>query len=168
MKTFTDGPVHIFTFKDPTRLLSPIAHDLRLRCPKFEVTLDDGRVRAWFSPESIEVDGPVRNGRVDGSTFGRLERGKIISSMRKDVLRIKNHPEIRFVGTRAGDRVQGGLTLVGRTVDIEFDVKSAEGRITGRVELQPSAWGIKPYRALLGALVIADRVVIEFDLPVPA
>ncbi len=164
MRTFTDGHVYIFTFKDPTRLLSPIAHDLRLRCRRFEITLDEGRVRGWFDPESIEVDGPVREGRVDVGAFGKLERSKILSGMRKDVLRTRRHREVRFVGTHADGRVKGGLTLVGRTADIDFAVRAEGARMAGRVELKPSHWGIKPYKALLGTLVLEDRVVIEFDL----
>lgn len=164
MRTFTDGHVYIFTFKDPTRLLSPIAHDLRLSCPRFEVTLEDGRIRGWFEPDAIEVDGPVRDGRVDPGGFGKLERSKILSAMRKDVLRTRSHREVRFVGTLGDGRAKGGLTLVGRTVDIEFDVKLDGDRVSGRVEISPSRWGIKPYKALLGALVLEDRVAIEFDL----
>lgn len=164
MRTLTDGTVHIFTYKDPSKLLSPIAHDLRLRCPRFEVTLDGHRIRAWFAPDSIEVDGPVRDGRVDAGAFGRLERGKIISAMRKDVLRTRQHPEIRFEGTLHADRVEGRLTLAGRTLDLGFDLEMREGRFVGRLELKPSRWGIKPYKALLGALVVEDRVEIHFDL----
>lgn len=176
MRTLTSGTVHVFTFKDPSRLLSPIAHDLRLSCPQFEVTLDDdGRVRGWFRPDAIAVDGPVKGGRVDAGAFGALESGKIRSAVQKDVLRTKQHPEIVFAGTlepgdagpEAGGVVKGGLTMVGRTVDVAVPVRFAEGRARGRVELTPSRWGIKPYKALLGALVVADRVVVEFDLALP-
>lgn len=164
MRTYSDGHVYIFTFKDPSRLLSPIAHDLRLSCNRFEASLDGDRVRAWFSPDEIEVDGPVRDGRVDRGGFGKLERSKILSAMRKDVLQTRKHREVRFVGALRDERVEGKLTLCGRTVDLAFDVTVDEARVSGRVELQPSRWGIKPYKALLGALVLEDRVVIEFDL----
>lgn len=167
MHTLTDGFVHIFTFKDRSRLLSPIAHDLRLDCARFEVTLDDGRVRGRFPVDGIEVAGPVHDGVVDQKGFGKLEKGKVLSGMRKDVLRSKRHPEVIFAGHIDGDRVRGGLTLVGRTVDIELPVEIADGRVRGRVELTPSRWGIKPYKALLGALVVADRVEVAFDLAWP-
>lgn len=168
MRTLTDGEVFIYTFKDPSRLLSSVAHDLRLSCPRFEVTLDDGRVRGRFRPDSIVVDGPIRDGRLDPSGLGKLERGKILASLSKDVLRTKRHPEIIFTGVLDDAVAKGGLTLVGRTVDISMPVEIADGRARGRVELRPSRWGIKPFRALLGALVLEDRVVIEFDLAFPS
>lgn len=174
MRTLTDGTVHVYTFKDDSRLLSPLAHDLCLRCTRFSATLDGERVRARFTADSLVVDGAVKAGRVDRTALGKLERGKIEGSVQKDVLATHKHPEIIFAGElrpaaspRDGERLEGGLTLLGRTVAVIIPVERRDRRVRGRVELVPSRWGIKPFTALLGALKVADRVVVEFDLAVP-
>lgn len=38
-------------------------------------------------------------------------------------------------------------------------------RLHGEVELTPSRWGIKPFKALMGAIKLQDRVRVRFDLP---
>lgn len=169
MQTLTDGTVHVYTFKDDSRLLSPLAHDLRLRCERFTVTLDGDRVQARFTADSLTVDGPVKHGRVDRDGFGKLERGKIEGSLQKEVLATRKHPEIGFAGELRRDegRLAGGLTMLGRTVDVSIPVELGGGRARGRVELVPSRWGVKPYSALMGALKVQDRVVVEFDLALP-
>lgn len=166
MPSITHGTIHVFTYKDDSRLLSPIAHDLRLRCARFRVDLDGDRVTGAFEAESIEVDGPMKGGAVDPGGFGRIERGKIKSAIRKDVLHTRKHPTVRLDGTLDGDRLTGRLTLAGQTREISLSVTFADGRATGRVELQPSRWGVKPYKALMGALRVQDRVTVAFDLPV--
>lgn len=169
MQTLTDGTVHVYTFKDDSRLLSPLAHDLRLSCAGFTVTLDGDRVRARFTPDRLTVDGPVKHGRVDRDAFGRLERGKIEGALQKDVLATRKHPEITFTGElhRADGRLAGALTMLGRAVDVSIPVELGGGRARGRVELVPSRWGVKPYSALMGTLKVQDRVVVEFDLAMP-
>jgi hypothetical protein len=58
--------------------------------------------------------------------------------------------------------VQGDLTLVGQTCPIAFDLLvGAEDKLSGRVVLKQSDWGIKPYSALFGALQVADDVVVD-------
>lgn len=166
MPSITHGHVRVFTYKDDSRLLSPIAHDLQLSCARFRVNLDGDRVTATFEPESIEVDGPMKQGALDRGGFGRIERGKIKSAIRKDVLRTKKHPIIRLDGSLSSDTLSGRLTLAGQTREISLPVTFADGRATGRLELRPSRWGIKPYKALMGALRLQDRVTVTFDLPV--
>jgi polyisoprenoid-binding protein YceI len=53
--------------------------------------------------------------------------------------------------------VQGTLTIVGTERPASFQLKLAEdGRVTGRVPVTQSEWGIKPYRAFMGALKVRD------------
>ena len=41
--------------------------------------------------------------------------------------------------------------------------RDASSRAAGTVPLQPSAWGIKPYRGLMGALKVRDEVEIVVE-----
>jgi hypothetical protein len=48
-------------------------------------------------------------------------------------------------------------------VAAELDV-APDGRITGTIALTQSAWGIKPYRGLMGALRVRDDVELAIDV----
>jgi polyisoprenoid-binding protein YceI len=64
--------------------------------------------------------------------------------------------------------VEGELTMAGSTrpVTAQLDV-GGEGRVTGTIALTQSAWGIKPYRGLMGALKVRDEVEIVIEARVP-
>jgi len=58
--------------------------------------------------------------------------------------------------------------MVGNARPVGFELSlGSEGRISGRVPLAQSEWGIRPYRGLMGALKVQDviEVVIEAGLP---
>ena len=57
------GEVHLFTYKDG--VLSRIAHDLRLSVRRFRVVVDGTTVRGEFFPETIQVDGVMRDGTLE-------------------------------------------------------------------------------------------------------
>jgi hypothetical protein len=60
--------------------------------------------------------------------------------------------------------VRGELSLGGRKAPVTFDLVSKDdGRITGICTVTHSAFGMKPYSALFGALKVADEVQVEID-----
>jgi hypothetical protein len=157
--------VHVYTFK--AGLLSRLAHDLRLRCERFEIVIDDGVVSATFDAASLRVDGVVTKGRLDPRGLSPSDYAKIEATARDEVLATRRHPQVTLQGrvevAGAGHPVVGGeLTLAGRTAPLPRTVVRREGdgfRCT--VQLAPSRWGIAPYRALAGALKLQDRVEID-------
>ena len=166
------GDVHLFTYKDG--VLSRIAHDLRLSVRRFRVVVDGTTVRGEFFPETIQVDGVMRDGVLDARTLAPRDIDKIKSTMASSVLRVSQFARITFEGVvrpQGGDGsfvAKGKLTLVGKSVDIAVPLTIREGRATGALEFAPSAWGIKPYSALGGTLKLQDRVGVAFDVEVPA
>ena len=65
--------------------------------------------------------------------------------------------------------VRGELDLAGKTRPASFALKAAtDGRVGGTLPLTQSAWGIKPYRGLMGALRVRDTVEVVLDVPLPA
>jgi len=76
--------------------------------------------------------------------------------------------QISFRSTRAeplsgpgGIRAEGELTLVDRTEPIEFELAIADdGTVSATAVVKQSAWGMKPYSALFGALKVADDVEV--------
>jgi len=167
MTTRDDGTIYVFTFKEG--LLSKVAHDLRLTVRRFEVHLDGDAIDARFWPESFEVDGAMRRGRLEPGALSEKDRRDILGNMTAKVLDTRRHGEIRFRGAArdGAARVEGQLELAGRTAPVSVPVTVAGGRVRGEVELRPTRWGIKPFKALLGAIKLKDRVVVRFDLPDP-
>lgn len=171
--TISDGTVEVFTFK--RGVLSRLAHDLCLRLRRFEVEAGAGRVRARFSPDSLEVVGVVKDGHADPSVLSATQCAEIQQNIRVEILRSDRYPTIEFSGSydavdgkpSAKTRVRGELELVGRKVTIEFPVTAAHGKLEGEVTLTPTRWGIPPFQALMGAIKLEDRVIVRFALPLP-
>ncbi len=172
MTTQDTGTVRVFTYKDRGGMLSPMAHDLRFTVERFTVRADGRDVEARFEPQSMRVDGTMRDGTLDPGGLNEMFRREVLKNAHDEVLQAGRHREIVFRGraepTPEGWRVDGELTLVGRTDRVTVTARRAGDRLAGRVELTPSRWGIKPFKAMLGTLRLQDRVTIEFDIPEPA
>jgi len=169
MKRITQGTFHVFTYKDG--LLSSIAHDLRLSLERFEVEVDAdaGTVSGRFWPASLRVDGPVKEGTVDAKGLSERDRRDIHDNITEKILQTDRQPEVRFIGKLVVDapigRVDGTLSLVGRDAPLNVTLRHEGGRYLGEVEFVPSKWGIAPFKALMGAIRLRDRVRVVFDLP---
>jgi polyisoprenoid-binding protein YceI len=160
------GTLHVFTFKEG--VLSAMAHDLRIRLDAFEVTLDGPAVRAEFDLRALSVEGPVTSGTREVTAYDARQRTDVEKAMHGEVLLSAKHPRALFRGTATPDgsglRVEGQLELAGRAAPIAFDVVSGAGGYGARFELQPSRWGIAPYKAMLGAIRVKDVVRVELSV----
>jgi YceI-like domain len=66
--------------------------------------------------------------------------------------------------TAGGLSVRGELTLNGKQAPVTFDLTTADdGHVAGIAKVAQTAFGMKPYSALFGALKVADEVDIEID-----
>ena len=60
--------------------------------------------------------------------------------------------------------VRGELSLNGKQAPVTFDLAVGDdGHVTGSAKVAQTAFGMKPYSALFGALKVADEVAIEID-----
>ena len=58
--------------------------------------------------------------------------------------------------------VEGDFSLAGSTQPLQIEVHANGDRtVTGKAVVQQTLWGIKPYKAFLGALKVRDTVEIE-------
>jgi hypothetical protein len=165
--TLTSGRIEVFTYKEG--VLSPIAHDLGLRLERFEVSHDEATVEGRFWPDSLVVEGAIEHGRLNENVLSAAQRDEILGNVRRKILRTSVHPVARLrakatAGVETYD-LSGELELAGSIRPITFVVHAHDHRLQGELELRPSDWGIKPFRALLGAIRLADRVRVRFDLP---
>lgn len=161
--------VVVFTFKDG--LLARLAHDLQIRCERFEVKREGTAITGRFTLSSLRVDGAVERGRVADSVLSASDRKKIEATMHDDVLEVSRFGEATFRGTiTRGDgepraRIGGTLGLHGREVELApVTAELRDGRWTIEITLVPSRWGIAPYRALAGALKLQDRVIVRVSV----
>lgn len=170
MPTYSPPDAECLVFTKKEGLLSPVAHDLKLRVTRFEVTADPSGVSASFDAASLEVVCCMKDGREAPGTLSSKDKAKIASSIDKDVLKPKRHGKIRFASTSiepAGDgyRITGDLTLGGRTRPITASAVREGDRLVAELVVNQPDFGIKPFTAMLGALKVAAAVTIRLSVP---
>jgi len=157
------GTLDVFTFK--AGVLAVAAHDLHLRLDDFPVVLEGESVRAELPLERLRLLGPVEHGVTQTARYSARDVAAVEAAMRGEVLQVAEHPTARFTGRAApsegGWDVEGELELAGARAPIRLGLRREGDRYRGTVELRPSRWGIREYRALLGAIRLQDRVRVE-------
>ena len=157
--------VHLFCFK--TGVLSRVAHDIRLSVQPREFSRSGDAIRAVFSPMDIAVDGAIKGQRLSPKTLSDKDKRDIRKKLRAEVLKVQSFPTITVCGDLHEGVFQGELTLMGLTHPLRFPTTTQGDAILAEFEIQPSRWGIPPYRALLGAIQLQDRIRVECRFPVP-
>lgn len=160
----------VYTFKEG--LLSPIAHDLRLKVTRFSVTVDDAktRVEATFDAASLIVDTPMKDGAENPSALSPADKHKIAEQIRDDVLHASRHPEVTFRSSSLTERTDGGydfageLSLHGVTRPLSGSTRLDSGRQSLELVLHQPDFGITPYKAMLGTLKIQSDVRVRLRL----
>jgi hypothetical protein len=156
--------IRIFTFKEG--LLSRFGHDLQFTLDKFALDVGDRKLRGRFWTESLRLEGVVRAGRVDTCALSPSDQKKIIEIARTEVLNVAQYPaaelEANIDAVKDGLEIRGTLTMAGRRRALPVvKAESIGGQVVVALSIEPSRWGIRPYRAMAGALRIKDQVDIE-------
>lgn len=159
----------VFTFKEG--LLSPVAHDLRLRIAHFSIEVDEGKssVLATFDANSLSVDVPMKDGTENPTALSAADSQKIAGQIRDDVLHSARYPHVTFRSSAVTARPDGGydlagdLTLHGVTRPITAHTRLVTGRQQLELTLHQPDFGITPYRAMLGTLKIRPDVIIRIS-----
>ncbi|WP_337169359.1 YceI family protein [Gemmatimonas aurantiaca] len=134
------------------------------------------------SPETAVTDAVLDGRKVDGKVevdfpVAKLEckNGTMNEHMRK-ALKATDNPTIRFAldgydltkTSAVGGTLHGTLQLAGQSKPIIIPVQfaPAEGglRVTGKVPLKMTEWGVKPPTLMLGTLKVGETVTVNFDL----
>ena len=92
------------------------------------------------------------------------------TSTRRSTTRCSCAHDIEFRSTQVteaaggGLRVEGDLTLLGRTEPIAFDLVAGEdGTLSAEAVVHQPDWGMKPYSTLFGALKVHEDVRVVFE-----
>lgn len=146
-------------------------HDLIIEVTRWEATVvlspAPGASRAELSadPRSLEI----REGLRGVKPLTDRDRTEIRRNIDEKVL--GGHPiTFRSTDVRLDDAggtmsVTGALTVAGATRPVTATFQVEGDRVRGTIPLTQSAWGIKPYRGLMGALKVRDEVEIVIDAP---
>jgi len=149
-----------------------VGHDLVIEVTRWEATVD---IAADPASSTIQLSADSRSLQVREGLRGlksltdkdRVEIGKNID----DKILHGQPISFRSSAVRPADAdgrltVEGELTMAGSTrpVTAQLDV-GADGRVSATIPLTQSAWGIKPYRGLMGALKVRDELEIVIDAP---
>ncbi|HYV48146.1 MAG TPA: YceI family protein [Myxococcaceae bacterium] len=101
----------------------------------------------------------------------------------RNALQAKDHPQIHFElksyqltpaqGGKAKLAIDGALTMGGATKAIHIDAVATELpvgkiRVTGEYALDMKDYGLKPPELFFGAMRVDPRVVVGFELTLPA
>jgi hypothetical protein len=151
-----------------TGAASKAGHDLLIEVGAWQATLDPD------ADPALALTADARSLRVLEGTGGVKsldddDRSNIAKTIDAEVLK---GCAITFRSSQADRRsdgvlaVTGELELGGRRAPVEFDLRSAEGRLTGEAVVKQTTFGIKPYSALFGTLKVADEVRIGIDATV--
>ncbi|MBT3217939.1 MAG: YceI family protein [Proteobacteria bacterium] len=161
---------HVFTFKEG--LLSKVAHDLKLEVKEFEVQFDEASISARFDAASFGVVCVMKRGQPKPGTLKDKDKSDILQYLAQDVLQVHRYPEITFQSTevtRIGSsvRVAGMLDLHGQKRRLSVLASSEGGRLVARVKVHQPDFGIKPFKALLGAIKVKPDVEVVLSIPAP-
>jgi polyisoprenoid-binding protein YceI len=150
-------------------------HDLVIDVTRWEATVDIAADRARSSVE-LSADSrsmEVREGVRGVKPLTDKDRREILRNIDEKVLHGEpisfRSSAVRLVDGDARLVVEGELTISQNTRPITAQLEiDGEGRVSGTIPLAQSAWGIKPYRGLMGALKVRDdvEIVIAARLPV--
>ncbi len=166
------GPDHA-TLSVHTRRAGAAAkagHDLVLHVTSWEATLEVGEDPAATSLELVADATSLRVIKGTGGiqALGDDDKANIHQTIDDEVLR---REDVRFRSTSVqgeaeGSRIsiEGELTLAGKTQPITFDLAIADdGALSAKAIVKQTAWGIKPYSALFGALKVKDEVEVVLE-----
>lgn len=141
-------------------------HDLTI-----EATVWSGAVDAENPSVTVEVRVAglvVREGTGGLLPLTDADRAEIQKTLRK-ILQAQDYPTITFASTAVSGSpelvtVEGELTVMGTTRAVTVQARRVGSTVSGSASVVQSRWGIKPFSAFLGALRLADEVVVAFDL----
>jgi YceI-like domain len=140
-------------------------HDLVIEVQSWQATLDpQGQPALTLTADSRSLR--VLEGTGGIKSLSESDKGDIKKTIDKEVLK---GCDIEFRSsdvqqTPGGLSVRGELSLNGKQSPVTFDLAIGEdGRVHGSATVTQSAFGMKPYSALFGALKVADDVEVAID-----
>jgi len=168
-----DGALQVKTYREG--MASKAGHDLVFDVGQWDATLAGGADGAQSTlelnadPNSLQV----REGVAGMKPLTDKDRVEIRKNIDEKVLG-GQAITFRSSGVEPNEdgsqlSVSGELTMAGNAAPVSAELTvEPDGHVTATIPLTQSEWGIKPYKALMGALKVRDKVEIVLDVPLPA
>lgn len=144
-------------------------HDLVLEATSWDGTLEIGdspSVTLNVDPSGIEV----REGSGGAKPLGDKDKADIKKSMKDKIL---GSSQISFESSdvkvdNGSMNVSGNLSVAGSSNSINIPLTVGDdGTVSGSVRLSQSDYGIKQFKALMGALKVSDSVEVQIEAKLP-
>jgi hypothetical protein len=144
-------------------------HDLVLEATSWDGTLEIGdspSVTLNVDPGGIEV----REGSGGAKPLGDKDKADIKKSMKDKIL---GSSQISFESSdvkvdNSSMNVSGNLSVAGSSNSINVPLTVGDdGTVSGSVTLSQSDYGIKQFKALMGALKVSDSVEVRIEAKLP-
>jgi len=145
-------------------------HDLTIEVTSWQASLATADDPGSMSIEMTVDGGSLRvlDGRGGMQKLGDDDKVDIAKTIDEDVLK---REQITFRSTSVEQAADGGglcidgdLSLHGTAHPLSVDVVlNADGSLSAEAIIKQSAWGMKPYSTLYGALKVADDVRIKLE-----
>ncbi len=146
-----------------------MGHDLVLDATSWDGTVEIGdnpSVTLNVDPGGIQVE----SGTGGAKALSDKDKGDIKKSMDGKVL---GSSQITFKSRdvkvdNGSMNVSGDLSVAGSSDSINVPLTvSEDGTVRGSIKLSQSAFGIKQYKALMGALKVSDSVEVQLEAKLP-
>jgi YceI-like protein len=155
----------VFTYK--AGLLAGVGHDLKLRCERFEIALDEAGIRARFDAASLRVVAAQVRGKDDLRALSERDRREIEATIAREVLDARSHPAIEFRAKPATlspePAIEGTLSIRGIERPMTLKPRRESDRAVIETLLHQPAFGMRPYTAMLGALRVQPDVRVRIS-----
>ena len=172
------GSVHLTTSREG--VAAKVGHDLLIAMQRWSghITLRGSRPAGATVRVEVDMDSfDIVSGSGGIAPLGADDRADITRTALR-LLDAATYPRATFDSTRvvAADgggtvesgTVEGDLTVCGTTLPLVLEVvQTGPSAWRGTAAVLQSDYGIKPYRALFGALKLADAVGIEVTVELP-
>jgi polyisoprenoid-binding protein YceI len=159
-----NGRLLLRTFREGVAAM--VGHDLVIEATGWRgtVTVPEGgqpHIAVEVDVRSLEV----REGLHGAKPLTDRDRQEIKETM-AELLGADHDPLVSYVSgavqlAGGSATVDGQLTLLGVTQPLRLAIQAGDGVVTATATVQQSRWGIKPYKAFMGALKVRDEVEVE-------
>ena len=135
-------------------------HNLVLGVNSWEATVEGGdspSIKLTADPNSLEVI----KGEGGAKPLDEDAKGDIKKSIDDKVL---GSDQITFTSSEVTDsEAKGDLSIAGKSNQVSVPLNVSGEKISGSVTLSQEDYGIKQFKALMGALKVKDEVTVEFE-----
>lgn len=135
-------------------------HDLTLGVSSWEATVEGGdspSLKLSADPNSMEVI----KGEGGAKPLDEDAKADIKKSIDEKVL---GSDQITFTSSEVTDsEAKGDLSIAGNTEQVSVAISVSADKISGSYTLSQKDFGIKQFKALMGALKVKDQVTVEFE-----